>query len=125
MNDFEQYLRDNRPDTPAEDQFLIETNARLNAVEGIKQTVYDERRHGRIALLVALGIGLVAGMLLATLMLLWPSISANLALNGLDSTSWTKAIAFLQPWKYLLLLPVAGFAIALGILVPNRKKESF
>ena len=125
MNDFEQYLRDNRPDIPAEDQFLIETNARLNAVEGIKQTVDEERRHGRVAVVVALAIGLVVGMLIATLVLCWPTISTIPGLSGLDKSTLTRALEFLQPWKFFLLLPVAGCAIALGLLLPGRKKASF
>ena len=123
MNDFEQYLRDNRPDIPAEDQFLIETNARLNAVEGIKQTVDEEHRRGRVALVVALAIGLVVGMLIATLVLMWPTIFASAGLNGLSAL--TRAVEFLQPWKYFLLLPIAGCAIALGLILPNRKRASF
>ena len=125
MNDFEQYLRDNRPDIPAEDQFLIETNARLNAVEGIKQTVDEEHRRGRVALVVALAIGLVVGMLIATLVLMWPSLSASTDIFGTDRTALTRAIEFLQPWKYFLLLPIAGCAIALGLILPNRKRASF
>ena len=66
MKDIEQYLRDNAPETPSEGQFLIETNARLNAVEGIKKTVDGERRNGRIALIVALAAGLVLGCLRRT-----------------------------------------------------------
>ena len=75
MKDIEQYLRDNAPETPAEGQFLIETNARLNAVEGIKKTVDGERRRGRIALIVALAAGLVLGCLI-TLLVLGLGVSA-------------------------------------------------
>ena len=39
MKDIEQYLRENRPETPVEGQFLIETNARLSKVEGIRRSV--------------------------------------------------------------------------------------
>ena len=49
MKDIEQFLRENAPDTPAEGQFMIETNARLNAVEGIKKEVDGARHRGRIA----------------------------------------------------------------------------
>ena len=51
MKDLEQFLRDNAPETPEEGQFLLETNARLNAVEGIKKTVDGERHRGRVALI--------------------------------------------------------------------------
>ena len=42
MKDIEQFLRENVPETPDEGQFLIETNARMDSVEGIKKTVDGE-----------------------------------------------------------------------------------
>lgn len=121
MNDIEKYLRDNRPDTPAEDSFLIEMNARLNDVEGIKSTVDSERRRGRIALVAALVVGLVAGALLSAVVLLHPTLPADIA----DSSGNLifRITVLLQPWKYYLPIPVAGFAIALGLLALNRKKS--
>ena len=46
MKDLDRFLRENAPETPEEGQFLIETNARLDSVEGIKKTVDGENRRG-------------------------------------------------------------------------------
>ncbi|MCR5709734.1 MAG: hypothetical protein K6G79_04560 [Bacteroidales bacterium] len=124
MNDFEKYLRDNRLEAPAEDQFLIETNARLNSVEGIKRTVDSERRRGRVAVVVALVTGLVAGVLLSALILLHPvvpdiSVLAEPAESFLDGVAAT-----LHPWRYYIFFLVAGCAVALSVLSINGKKES-
>ena len=47
MKDIEQILREGKPELPDEGAFLIETNARLSKVEGIKQEVDGERRRGQ------------------------------------------------------------------------------
>ena len=101
MKDIEQYLRDNAPETPAEGQFLIETNARLNAVEGIKKTVDGERRRGRIALIVALAAGLMLGCLITLLVLL----------------------EALQDRKEFLYGAIALLAVTLGVVSLTRKRE--
>ena len=116
MKDIEQYLRDNAPETPAEGQFLIETNARLNAVEGIKKTVDGERRRGRIALIVALAAGLVRGCLITLLVLFYP-------IQPADSTALTKALEALQGKKEVLYGAVALLAVALGVVSLTKKRE--
>ena len=118
MKDIEQYLRQNKPEAPDEGQFLIETNAKLSNVEGIKGTVDAERRHGRLMLVIALVAGLVIGCLLTLFVTFYPVPSIETELSA-----FSKAIASLREWKILLLLPVAGCAVALGILLMNRKKE--
>lgn len=117
MKDIEQYLRENVPETPAEGQFIIETNARLNAVEGIKKTVDGERRNGRIALIVALAAGLVLGCVITLLVLFMPAQPAA------DSSAFTRALEALQDKQYFLFGGIALLAVALGI-VSLRKKES-
>ena len=61
--DIEQYLRDNKPEMPEEGQFLVETNARLCNVEGVKKCVDEDRHRGRMALIIALAVGLGLGCL--------------------------------------------------------------
>lgn len=116
MKDIEQYLRDNAPETPSEGQFLIETNARLNAVEGIKKTVDSERRNGRIALIAALAAGLVLGCLLTLLVIFHPAQPAT------DSSAFTRALESLQDKREFLFGGIALLAVALAI-VSLRKKE--
>ena len=116
MKDIEQYLHDNVPETPPEGQFMIETNARLNAVEGIKKTVDGERRRGRIALIVALAAGLVLGCVITLLVLFYPVQPVA------DNSAFTKVLEALQDKKEILFGVVAFLAVALG-LVSLRKKE--
>lgn len=118
MKDIEQILRDNKPELPDEGAFLIETNARLSKVEGIKQEVDGERHRSRRALVIALAAGLCAGILLTLLVMFYPVPSFTEDLSTL-----AKAAAALQNYKYFLFIPVAGCAIALGLLLMNRKRE--
>ena len=117
MKDIEQFLRENAPDTPAEGQFMIETNARLNAVEGIKKEVDGSRHRGRIALIIALAAGLVLGCLITLLVLFYPAQPAA------DNTAFTDAIEALQDKKGLLFVGIALLAIALGVVSLRKKQE--
>ena len=113
MKDIEQFLRENAPETPDEGQFLIETNARLSAVEGIKQTVDGENRRWRRAVIVALAACLLLGAAVTALMLLYPV--------RMDDSFLTKAIQSLQPWKSYLIGFIALCAISLGVLSVKRE----
>ncbi|MBR6423592.1 MAG: OST5 family protein [Bacteroidales bacterium] len=120
MKDIEQFLRDNKPETPDEGQFLIEMNARLNQVEGIKKTVDGENRRWRKALIIALAAGLVLGCLLTLLVLFFPVDTLQA-----DSTAFLKALDSLQQGKEILFGAVASLAIALGLVflfLPSRRQ---
>lgn len=120
MIDIEQYLRDNKPQMPEEGQFLVETNARLCNVEGVKKCVDEDRSRGRMALIIALAVGLGLGCL-ATLLVLYcplPSIEVG-------HTAIVRIIAGLKEVKEYLIALVAVCAIALGIVFITRKKEAF
>ena len=117
MKDIEQYLRENAPETPDEGQFLLETNARLSAVEGIKNTVDSENRRWRVVLIATLAIGLALGCIVTALVLLYP-------VNAGDSFLLRTARA-LQEWKDALLGFVAVCAISLGLLSLRRKRQAF
>lgn len=101
-------------DDPA---FLMETNRRLSEVEGIKQEVDRQRRHGRLALISALVSGLVVGVLLATLVFLHP-----IDIAALESGVIPDAYAFIEKWRYALLPLIAGCAIALGLTLGRDRK---
>ena len=117
MKDIEQFLRENAPETPDEGQFLIETNARLDSVEGIKKTVDGEHRRWRKALVVTLAIGLVLGCLLTVLVIFYP-VQA-------DSSSFAKTLEALKGGKEILMGFIACCAIGLGVLSMTKKREAF
>ena len=119
MTDIEQYLRENNPEMPEEEQFLIETNARLNNVEGIKRCVDEDRHRGRTALVIALVVGLVLGCLVTLLVMFYPAPSI-----GASSVAWGKLISGLQEWKEVFIALIAACAIALGVVFMSRKKEA-
>ena len=118
MKDIEQFLRDNAPETPDEGQFMIETNARLNAVEGIKRTVDGERRRGRIVLVVTLVAGIVLGSLATLFLSLHPALPKLPDLPILENLPGSPAI-----WKSLSLGLVACLAIGLGVVLLSKKRE--
>lgn len=115
MKDIEQFLRENAPETPEEGQFLIETNARLDAVEGIKSTVDGEHRRWWKVLIITLVAGLVLGCLLTLLILFYPVRT--------DGSSFSQAMESLHRWKPFLMGLIACCAIALGILSMTKKRE--
>ena len=120
MMDIEQYLRDNKPEMPEEGQFLVETNARLSNVEGVKKCVDDNRHRGRMALIIALAFGLALGCLMTLLVMFFPLPSIEV-----DQSAIAKISAGLMEWKEFLIAFVAGCAIALGVVFLTRKKEAF
>lgn len=119
MKDIEQYLRDNKPEMPDEGYFLMETNARLSAVEGIKDTVSAERRRGRKALIIALVAGLVLGCAVTLLILLYPAGAAHAGSLNMD-----KLVESLQAWKVVFLILIPACAIALAIIFLKRSPEA-
>ena len=119
MKDIEQYLRENAPEAPDEGQFMIETNARLNAVEGIKETVDGENRRWRIALIVALAAGLALGCILTLLVLFVPVQPVRT-----DSSALMKTLEALQGKENILFCLIALLAVALGLVSMTRKRET-
>jgi len=119
MMDIEQYLRDNKPEIPEEGQFLIETNARLSNVEGVKKCVDEDRHRGRMALILALAAGLVLGCLATLLVVFYPLPSIEV-----DQSALAKVVAGLKEWKEFLIILIAACAVALGVVFMTRKKEA-
>ena len=120
MKDIEQFLRDNKPETPDEGQFMIEMNARLNSVEGIKTTVEGENRRWRKALIITLVVGLVLGCAVTALVLLCPVEPLQV-----DQSALMKAFQTIQPYKELLFVFIAVCAVALGLLfLPNPRRAT-
>lgn len=80
-NDLNILLKTNKPVVKDDPAFMLKARQRVNAVEGIKNEVDRQRRHGLIALSVTLLIGLAAGILITVFFLLTP-IDSILALIG-------------------------------------------
>ena len=113
----EELLREARPVVKDDPTFLLETQRRMAAVEGVKYEVDRQRRYGRTVLIVTLVIGIVAGCFAATLAFLYP-----ISITGDGESIWESARIFLDHWKHRLMLPIALCAIALGLVVTKGKK---
>ena len=125
MNDIEQILRENKPQAPTGDNFIIEMNARLEAVEGIKRTVAEEHRRGRRLLLAALGAGLVLGGLVTAVLILQPELPETVSSKWLtffrDAAAGFQA--FLKSAPQALSLLVAALAITLGLVALKPRQR--
>lgn len=71
-NDLNILLKTNKPVVKDDPAFMLKARQRMNAVEGIKNEVDRQRKHGLIVLSVTLLIGLAAGILIAVFILLAP-----------------------------------------------------
>lgn len=118
MMDIEQYLRDNRPGMPEEGQFLIETNMRLDKVEGIKKCVDEDRHRGRTALIVATMGGFALGCIATLLARFYP-----LPPIAADMSFLARVVEFLQEWEEVFIVLIAGCALSLGLLCITRPEE--
>ena len=119
MNDIEQFLRDNKPQTPSEDNFIIEMNARLEAAESVRRVVAEQRRRNRSKLLAALVAGIALGCLFTAIVLLRP-VSAT----AFNTEFMVRLSLFLHSWaRYIIMLLIAVGAITLGLVfaVPRRR----
>lgn len=118
MKEIEEILRENKPSVPDGEDFMIELNARLEAVEKIKAAICAERRRGRVRLLAALLAGLAAGGLLMALVLLSPALPEApgwLVKGSFWSDLLSRVIVFLKGWQMYLLPAIALVATALGL----------
>jgi len=118
MKDIEQILRDNKPELPDEGAFLIETNARLSKVEGIKSEVAAQQHRSRRALIIALVAGLAIGCLLTLFVMFFPAEALEAG-----ETFLARAASTIQEYRQYLLIPFAACAIALGMVMMRQKKE--
>lgn len=112
MKEIDDFLRENKPSVKEDPTFLLETRRKMEAVEGIKAEVDRQRSHSRVTLIVTMAIGLAVGVLATAVAFLYP-VDASSVGQGL----WDSIHVFLSTWKQYLLLPVAVFAVALGLLL--------
>ena len=114
-NDIESILRDSKPQVKDNPAFLLEVQQKMRAVEGIKNEVDRQRRYGRSSVIVALVLGLIVGAMSMSLAYLYPIDPS--AIND-NLISYIRV--FIESYKQFLLLPVAGCAIALGMILGRQ-----
>ena len=117
--DIDSFLRSNKPQVKDDPAFLLEVQQKMQAVEGIKSEVDRQQRHGRLALIAALVVGLVCGIAVTLLAYLYP---INPEQIGEDIISNIRV--FIDTWKYYLLIPVIGCAAALWFTLDSPKNAS-
>ena len=115
--DIESILRDSRPQVEDNPTFLLEVQQKMRAVEGIKNEVDRQRRHGRTALILALVSGLIFGAVAMSLTYLYP-IDTSAISEGILS----DIRVFVESYKQYLMLLIAGCAISLGIILGRELK---
>ena len=117
--DIESILRDSRPQVEDNPTFLLEVQQKMRAVEGIKNEVDRQRRHGRTALILALVSGLILGAVAMSLAYLYPIDITTISDGILSDIRF-----FLESYRQYLLLPIAICAISLGIVFGTRQQNS-
>ena len=115
-NDIESILRDSRPQVKENPAFILEVQQKMRAVEGIKNEVDRQRRYVRTVLVLALVFGLAAGTLAMSFAYLYP-----IDPSAFDDSIISDIRLFMDSYKNYFLLPVAGCAIALGLILGRRK----
>ena len=118
-NNIEFYLKENKPPKPEDENFLIEMNAKLDAVEGIKTEVDSQRRMGRDVLVLTLFIGLAAGLFVAAFIILHPVKPSNLG-----QEFFKRILDFIYEWKTYIIFPIAIAAIILPLVLFKGKREA-
>ena len=112
MKEIEEFLKETKPQVKDAPTFLLEAQRRMEQVEGIKAEVDRQRGHGRRALIVALVAGLAIGVLATAVAFLYPIDAESVGEGVIQSIR-----LFLQDYRQYLMLPVAGLAIALGLVL--------
>lgn len=112
MKEIEEFLKETKPQVKDNPTFILETQRRMEQVEGIKAEVDRQRRHGRLALIVALAAGLALGVLATAVAFLYPVDPETVGEGVLRSIR-----LFLQDYRQYLVLPVAALAIILSMVL--------
>lgn len=119
-DNIEEFLRSNKPQLKDDPTFLLETNRRLKQVEGIKAEVDRQRTHGRMALIVALLLGIVIGATAVIIGYICP-----VDLNKLNQGALAGIIVFLTTWKEYFLILAAALSVSLSYILSRTRKAAF
>lgn len=113
----EEFLRNGGPEVKDDPTFILRTLRNMERVEGIKEEVDRQRRHGRTAVLAALGIGMIAGLFMAAAAFLFPG-----AMEALSQTLRDALDTIPYSWR-LFLTTIAILAVTLSLVVPPRHRS--
>jgi hypothetical protein len=118
-DNIEKFLRENKPVVKDDPTFLLETNRRLKSVEGIKTEVDRQRVNGRMALVVALAIGILLGATAMFIGYLYPVNPEQMKAGFLFN-----AIALIESFKQYLIVPVAILSLTLTFVLTSARKKA-
>lgn len=119
-DNIEEFLRNNKPQLKDDPTFLLETNRRLKQVEGIKAEVDRQRSNSRIALIVALAIGILLGATIVFIGYICP-----FDLNNLSDSAFAGVILFLTTWKEYFLILAGALSVSLSYILSRTRKAAF
>ena len=115
----ESFLRNNKPEVEENPTFLLEVQQKLGALEGIKAEVDRQWRFGSVSLIISIIGGLVFCALCAFVLYRF-SIDLKSVFIGIFEGIRT----FVESYKYLLMVPVAGFTIIMCVVF-GKSRNSF
>lgn len=100
----------------------------MDALEGIKGEVERGRKRGRLAIILALALGVAAGAATAAFILILPKIPVP-SMPSVASVASADAMPavvglLLSNWSYLIYAIAACCAIVLGIMLQGDKRRS-
>lgn len=115
-SDIDSILRAQKPQVKDNPAFLLEVQQKMRAVDGIKSEVDRQRQYGRITIMAAIIVGLIAGLLIGVSEFAIPEDFA------VDAVADIKV--FINTWKPLLLAVIPICAIVIGLLSGKSKSKS-
>ena len=115
MKDIEDFLRETKPQVKNDPTFILEAQNRMEQVAGIKAEVDRQRSRGRLALIIALCVGLAVGVFATVIAFLYP-VDAQSATEGILQS----IRLFLQDYRQYLFMTVALLAIALSVVLVKK-----
>lgn len=114
--DIESFLKNHKPHVKENPAFLLEAQQKMRAVDGVKSEVDRQRQYGRITIMAAIIVGLIAGLLIGVSEFAIPEDFA------VDAVADIKV--FINTWKPLLLAVIPICAIVIGLLSGKSKSKS-
>ena len=114
--DIESFLKNHKPYVKENPAFLLEVQQKMRAVDGIKSEVDRQRKYGRITIVAAIVLGLIAGLLIGLSEFVIPEdVTVDLVAD---------IKVFIDRWKTFLLAVIPISAILIGLLSGKGKSES-